>query len=204
MPPDASWIATVDRSPSHTCQVWDGRTGELLSSIGIKIRMQSVAASPDGRLLALGLNDLGVREKNKILLCDPRTGQVRSTLATRVKDLNSTAFSPDGRLLAAGFRGQLQLWDVETASLRRIITGHERQLWRLAFSPDGSLIAAGATDGFIWIWRVADGREHLVINTGGRTVKGLAFSPDGRTLASLFSGTPVRLWAVPPFDDNAP
>ena len=77
--------------------------------------------SPDGRLIAVGLNERGDR------LLDSRTlDQVGVPLLETGGEVIELTFSPDGRTLAASHRTrQMTVWDMESRSLR----------WRRAGSP---------------------------------------------------------------------
>jgi WD40 repeat protein len=82
-------------------------------------RVQSVAVSPDGRLLASGSYD------NTIKLWDLNTGKLRQTLEGHSNLIQSVAFSPDGRLLASGSRDKtIKLWDPTTGELWQTLEGH--------------------------------------------------------------------------------
>ncbi|MER6736570.1 WD40 repeat domain-containing protein, partial [Streptomyces puniciscabiei] len=73
-------------------------------------RVNAVAFSPDGRLLATASADQTVR------LWDTEThNPVGEPLIGHVAEVNAVAFSPDGRLLATASADQtVRLWDTET------------------------------------------------------------------------------------------
>ena len=53
----------------------------------------------------------------------------------------------------------------------------------LAFSPDGKSVLVGASDGYIRIWSVQEGKEKFCVAINEWTVSSAAFSPDGRVIA---------------------
>ena len=197
--PQARWLAAPDpREGDVRVRVWDGTTGEEVEFPGLAQRVGIMAFSPDGQTLAIGRGDKGESDKNELLLFEPGTGVQRGALPTRVKLVGGMTYSADGRLLAGGARGKLYLWDTATRQLVRTITGHERHLLTLAFSPDGRLLAGSTHQGPVWIWSVADGREHAILNVQAQGARSLAFAPDGRSLALIGpEGRSLQLWDVP-------
>ncbi len=164
------------------------------------LTVYAVAFSPDGHLLASGLEDAGTQ------LWDAATGERLRTLhpdatfwTEMTGPVHAVAFSPDGRLLASGSEDKtVRLWELATGQHERTLTGHAGPVRSVAFSPDSRLLASASDDKTVRLWDMTTGQN-------GRTLMGpfmghagwvrsVAFSPDGRVLASASDDKTVWLW----------
>ena len=77
--------------------------------------VESVAFSPDGKLIVSGSGDETIR------LWDAATGALHGEpLEGHLGSVNSVAFSPDGKLVVSGSNDKtVRLWDVATGSAAR-------------------------------------------------------------------------------------
>lgn len=206
--PDGKTIATGGGN-DYTVQLWKLQTGQLKNTLVgdpkyVKMivisggvpklvdyatkRVESIAFSPDGRILA-------VSSDNEIIFWDPSTGERKATL-TGKGSFYRLLFSPDGRTLAARSYAHksesgICLWDIDTtdirkSKLRHTITGHNRETNSITFSPDGQFLATGH-EYLVRLWDTTD--EKLKVLCEGHPhqvkVRSVAFSPNGDTLASL-------------------
>ena len=159
------------------------------------LTVYAVAFSPDGHLLASGLEDAGTQ------LWDSTTGHQLRTLhpdatfwSEMTGPVHAVAFSPDGRLLAsAGGDETVRLWDPATGQHRRTLTGHARGIWGVAFSPDGRPLASASEDKTVRLWDPATGQHRRTLTGHARGIWSVAFSPDG-PLATASEDKTVRLW----------
>jgi len=118
------------------------------------LTVYAVAFSPDGHLLASGLEDAGTQ------LWDAGTGQWLHTLSPDATfwsemtgPVHAVAFSPDGRLLASASEDKtVRLWNPAAGQHERTLTGHARGIWGVAFSPDGRLLASASEDKTVRLW----------------------------------------------------
>jgi WD40 repeat protein len=177
-------------------KLWDVATGrEVRTLSGHTGWVNSVAFSPDGRLLASGSGDWMIK------LWDVATGREVRTLSGHAGSVNSVAFSPDGRLLASGgcsggwVDDRIQLWDVSSGQRLRLFQGHTYCVNSVAFSPDGRLLASSSWYE-IKLWEVASGSLVRSLSGGPTWLRPVAFSPDGRLLASSSDDRTIKLWDV--------
>ncbi|MER6167080.1 WD40 repeat domain-containing serine/threonine protein kinase [Streptomyces violaceorubidus] len=199
--PDGKTLAT--RSDYSWVGMWDvaGRR----QTYGIRESPESLAFSPDGKRIALGIS-------SGVLLRDvaDRGDDPRAYLNhnVRVKDV---AFSPDGRTLASvGDYSDKRyspnnepgkLWDVAHLDPEPYGQGDPRHdlalediTYAVAFSPDGRTLATGGQGGGVRLWDGATGRLRARLDSPLVTdARDLAFSPDGRTLA-VTADRRVLLW----------
>lgn len=150
--------------------------------------VNSVAFSPDGKLLASGGSGVGIK------LWDTEKGELKRTLEGHQYGTEALAFSPDGRRLVSGGE-KVRLWDVASGSLIREMDEQKRladslSVQDVAFSPDGKSVAS-AGDHLI-IWDVETGEPIRKFESGSYVV---ALSPDGKNIASATSSI-VKLFDI--------
>ncbi len=147
-----------------------------LTTISGKNDVYSLAVSPDGRLLALGL-------ESGVELWDLSTMQRTARLGPYGGIVPALAFSPDSRSLAVGsWDRNLDLWDTASGEKVRPFTGHTDWVAKVDFSPDGKLLASVGNDNKLFVWDAASGAPLRMVDLG-HWASDVSFSPDGKLLA---------------------
>ena len=149
----------------------------------------AVAFSPDGRTLASGSYDHGIR------LWNAKTGEYKMKLSGHTEGVTCLAFSPDSRTLASGsWDRTVRLWDAKTGEHKRTLKEHTDGVRAVAFSPDDGTLASGGYDRVIRLWDADAGEPLQTLEGHTNYIRSIVFSPDGSTLASGSYDLTIRLW----------
>jgi WD40 repeat protein len=202
--PDGALVAaggSTHGPPEDSIYVFETRTGKMAARIaGVPSVTTSLAFSPDGRYLAVGLGEQGLRVYDR-----QREWREEFRDTDYGGSINGLTFSADGRLATTSFDGKVRLYNPAfklVVSPRQVMGG--RQPFRIAFSPDGAVLAIG--DSEAPVVDLLDG--HSLAPLPGPDVAGLqngflssvAWSRDGNTLYAAgryWEGSthPVLAWA---------
>jgi WD40 repeat protein len=154
--------------------------------------IESVAISPDGKLLASGSDDQTIK------LWSLPEGKVLHTLGGHQRSVTSVAISPDGTLLASGSSDNtIQLWALPEGKLLQTLEGHTSSVFSVAISPDGKFLASGSGNKTIKLWGLPEGKLLQTLEGHTNSILSVAISPDGKFLASESGDKTIKLWAVP-------
>ena len=165
---------------------------------------ESVAFSPDGKLLVTGADDGSVRLYD---VSDPAHSRLLAERQVSGSPVYTVAFAPDGATVAAASTDNLvRLWHVAGGASPTLIPagqplgGMASYAIGLAFSPDSKLLAVGSADKTVHLWNVSNPGQPVALGqplTGpSGYVWAAAFSPDGKTLAVGVTDGTVWLWNV--------
>ena len=152
------------------------------------MRVDGIAFSPDGKLLASGSAD------NTIKLWDRTSKREVRTLAGHTGGVKAVAFTPDGKGLASGsIDGNIKFWDVATGRELRNLAANG-SVSTIAYSSDGRRFAAGNMEKLIRLWDLNTKREPLTLTGHAGLITIVAFSRDGHWLVSGSGDRTIRVW----------
>ena len=154
------------------------RDESFLTVSNLENSVQSLAVSPDGRLLAV------VGDKPDVILWNIETRSIEARLPASPGN-GCVAFSPDGTQVAVGGAdAAIRILDVAGSREPIVLTGHAHPVGQLAFSPNRKWLASAShLDGTVKLWDLAAKTEKASFSQIPNQYPTVAFSPDSITLA---------------------
>ncbi len=196
MAPDGKTAVAVDGLSN--AYLFDAISGELLKQFPGTGYSQSLAFSPDGSRVAMGISALGVGGKGQTLIFSyPGLEKLLALDYPTDTSFTDMEFSADGRsFLSAGALGKndLILWDAVSGKKLQQFTGITSMQFGVALSPDGRYAAAAGVDDIARMWEVATGHEVRRFMGHTLALNGIDFSPDGKWVATSSNDGTLKLW----------
>ncbi|GAK60796.1 WD-40 repeat protein [Candidatus Vecturithrix granuli] len=202
---DGNWLATLSKT-GRVC-LWDLRDATAFApcipveSSGIT----AIALSPDGRLLATGVEEKNLIHVWELERMDAQNRSIPLELSGVEGGIYQIVISPDNRWLVNSDNFTLQLWDLQAGSASGpvTLTGYAGSIEALAISPDSLWLAAGGRDTNIYVWKLPEIDPEQIEVTSPRPLKGqtgtirdISFSPDNHWLATGSDDQTVWLWEI--------
>jgi WD40 repeat protein len=172
--------------------VWDTERGVMLADLA-KLA-SALAFSPDGRALAVGDHEGGVRVYSVpdfVVLAELPSARVRINCFAFTRDpiVPRTGLLTNAWWLAVGDGGgTIHIWRTATREQLNVCRGSLQDVFSITFHPDGvTLASAGRTE--VRFWDSVRGSELLRITSESEPrvfadyVRSLVFAPDGHRLA---------------------
>jgi WD40 repeat protein len=200
--PDGKMIAVSRFANWNGFAIYSAATGKILAKrTGPPSRVQSLAFSPDGRLLAQGSE--AAEPITGLRLWNVERGRMSLSLTGPPPNLQNVGFIDARQVFSNSFNG-IYLWSLSTNKLERKIQGPmedtgtgPEQRWAL-MTPDGSKIvnqAGGSFPSKYVVRERTNGKLISTIENAGGWMEGEPLSPDGRFLV-----TRVHSMRSPPTD----
>ncbi len=158
-----------------------------------KCSIESIAFSPNGKILATGSND------NLVRLWDVSTGKQVKTLIGHRREISSVVFSSNGNKLVSASPGEISIWDVATGTHIQTIerfTGHTSDISFI----DNSLILAelpiDEKGKIVKLTELITGKPLWSSKKFQKHFKKVTISPDGKSIAGANIQEMVYLWDI--------
>ena len=204
--PDGTLLIAGDMDGAVS--VWNGQTGQFLTTFAPARQLTHPTYSPDGRRIA------AVAANGWLQLWDAGTGHLLDSFATNA-DFKPDArylgaepvFAPDGQAIAyvVPHKGAVEIYDLKTRQRRQIYAPEKNatelsnsipnsKTWaeRLLFSPDGKMLAYCVNNNKTWFVDVQSGSvvgtvdvsfiSDALNNNGELSAR---FTPDGKSFLAL-------------------
>jgi RNA polymerase sigma factor (sigma-70 family) len=209
----------VTAGKDQVIDVWEARTGKPVRQFAHGAPAEVLAASADGRLLAVmehhnhAIDRL--LDKDVIHVWDLPTGTRKRVLAAGPKRwFMRVRFSPNGKLLFAASSGtegyETTVWNVETGERLHDL---DTPALAVAASPDGSRLASGGMGQFD-VWDLKSGRRLSSENSRHAYAAALFFAPAGDRICTIgfssisawdsVTGQRLRSFDVPGYNNTLP
>jgi WD40 repeat protein len=193
---DGKVLATASAN-DPAVRLWDVETGIAVGVIPLADYALSLAVSPDGKTIAVGVPSYAP-DHNRIRLFDAASGEERFLSPGVTGPVLVARFLPGGKALAcAGADNTFRIWQLATGKLLRKLELPSRPR---AMAPDGSLVAVSGKGDWseqreksLEVWDTTTGKVRHTLQHQGRVAR-VAWAPDGATLAVGVEGEEVYLW----------
>lgn len=181
-------------SGSEELTLWDVASGEEVAVLGPVPWVTAVAFSADGKWLASGHDDGGVR------LWDLSLRQAGREFRQHTRPVSAVTFSADGKSLAsAGEEKAIHLWDIASGNLTRKLAGHTDRIPSLVWHPTQPRLISAGWDTTARVWDTNTGEPIILLNSHATQVHVLAINRDGSLLAAADSNHAVHVWNLNTF-----
>jgi WD40 repeat protein len=155
---------------------WNNQTGAQATRRNVGYTVRSLAASPDGSLLAYGT------EGNWIELYSTSTGAVTQLTDTGMGDVLYLEFSPDGsKFISISNDHDARLWRTADGAMLGKLS-HTVNVSSASFSPNGINVATGDDSGLVRIWNAGTRAWVKDIPTVSQRIVRLKYSGDAKLL----------------------
>jgi WD40 repeat protein/serine/threonine protein kinase len=177
----------------ESLRLWDYEKGQPAERVSVPPFVRSVAYSPDGRYLAIGIMDV----QRPLLVQDRQSGELRELVAEPCF-VEALVFSRDGRqLFACNGKGSIEVYDVPSGERTAILKGHTSGITGLCLLDDGKTLVSCGHDRTVKFWDVAAALAPETYTRGHAAyTPWMQFSDDSKLFATSSIDGDVRVWDV--------
>jgi len=185
----------VTGASDRTIKLWslktDGNQSKALWTVFAHEKdINSIAVSPDNRLVASGSQDRTLK------LWSRTDGKPLATCTGHRRGIWSLAFSPTDRVVASASGDRtVRIWNTNTGSCLRTLEGHGAAVLKVLFISGGTQVATAGADGMVRVWSASDGSQRTCIDAHGDRIWALTTVGDGDKLVSGAADGTLRVWA---------
>jgi WD40 repeat protein len=171
--------------------IWK-HNGEIIRKIDNESSVNSIALSPDEKMLVAGGND------STIKIWHVGSGKQEAKISLKKGDsVTSIDFNHNGDTFVSSAGTSITFWGVKGNSKGVLPKSHKKQINCVKFNPDGDMIASASDDHTVRLWKLRGGKNTSFKEIGSQKyqdqVADLVFSPDGKTLASAVKNQ-IEIW----------
>jgi WD40 repeat protein len=173
----------------YTARLWDLKTGTKLKEFqGHNGAINSVAVTPDGKLLVTGSDDKTVR------VWDMATGE-KVTVVQGLGEVDSVLMTADGtRVITAASDGKVRLWDAKSGAMLSEFKAHETDVRAVALIPGRDRIVTGGGDGTAFVWDLSTRTALGELKGHDSAIFSVAVTQDGRRAITGSADNTARVW----------
>jgi WD40 repeat protein len=188
---DVAFTPKADRLAAGTgageAAIFDVRSGAKIPLVGHTDTINSVAISPDGKLVATGSEDSTTR------VWQLGTGKLVRVLHDPNGAVSLVRFSPKGRLLLTISPGTARVYEVKTWTTIAIHRDPD-YVNAAQFSLDGTRVVTAGRDGTAAVWSATTGGDLFRLAGHSDELNSAEFSSDGTKILTASSDHTARIW----------
>jgi serine/threonine protein kinase/WD40 repeat protein len=195
--PVRNQLATI----TTTLTIWDPITGKPITTLDSNAATdthRTLAASPDGRLLA-------TNRGSETEIWDIDTRKQIATLKGHSAVINKIRFSSDNQFLCSAADDRtIRIWNRSDWSIKDVLVGHQNFIWEVEWLGDSASLISADQNGRVLIWDMRS--RQYVLSASFPNTPYIAVSPNGEIIAlqRQQSDESPLLWSAPTNLDAAP
>lgn len=161
----------------------DGATVRALRTGGPEV--ESVAVTPDGRVVVAGDDAGGVRLWDREIVSHYRFGGAGA--------VHVVAISADGEQVLSAEGEIVRLWG-RKGDPALVFPGHTGVVRSLAFGADGKLVLSGGSDGEVRVREIDDPRDYTLLKGHQGNVRAIVCTAGNEKIVTVGDDRTIRVW----------